>query len=476
MMRRGAEQRRNRIEAGATLVLGVAGIAALGMIALVWLLTASMIGDRTAAVRLAAQQHAARAAALLAQSQRNELETINQALLAMRAGWRADPSHFQLDDWLHRLPALDDLTHEFFQTDAKQVIVADSDSRALGLGLGSRALARRSTLEQFQNKALFGPAAPVVGFRAWTMTLALPLKTPDGHDAGQIGIFYRTRILPDLFAGTMLGEHGFAALIETGDGVVNAVAGPAAAVDGNHIVHSRMYTAMQAHGDTLWTGPSALDGVRRIHAFHPVPGWRLAVAVGLDERDALAPARRFATRAHGVAALASVLVLIAMGWLVREILFRRSLGLARRTQSKLRGEVEAAGVESRAAKGEARFMAAQLAALGTTLDGGWAAFDANFDLAGVSPAFASLSGLTEQALVRGLSLDGFWRLAAAGGALGEVDIEAEVDARLASAKAEQAGSEAWHTPAGVVELHRLPLTGGGLLLVIAGHGGGSEWA
>ncbi|MDE2516664.1 MAG: PAS-domain containing protein [Rhodospirillales bacterium] len=476
MMRRGAEQRRNRIETGATLVLGVAALAAFGMIALVWLLSASMIDDRTAAVRLAAQQHAARSAALLADAQRNELESINQALIAMRTNWRADPGHFRLDDWLHRLPALDDLTHEFFQTDAKQVIIADSDPRALGLGLGSRALARRSTLTQFQDKALFGPAAPVIGFRAWSMTLALPLKTQDGHQAGEIGIFYRTRILPDVYAGAMLGEHGFAALIETGDGVINAVAGPAAAVDANHIVHSRMFTAMQAHGDTLWTGPSALDGVRRIHAFHPVPGWRLAVAVGLDERDAMAPARLFATRAHGVAALASVLVLVAMGWLVREILFRRSLGLARRAQSKLRGEVEAAGVESRAALGEARFLAAQLAALGTTLDGGWAAFDANLDLAGVSPSFASLSGLAAESLVRGLSLDGFWRLAAAAGALGDVDIEAEVDARLASAKAEQPGSEAWHTAAGVVELHRLPLTGGGLLLVFTGHGGGSEWA
>ena len=165
-----------------------------------------------------------------------------------------------------------------------------------------------------------------------------------------------------------------------------------------------------------------------------------------------------------------------MGWLVREILFRRSLTLARRTASKLRGEVEAAGVEARAAKGEARFLGGQLAVLGENLESGWAAFDTNFDLAATSPAFAALSGLAPEALATGTSLEAVLRTAAAQGAFGEVDIEAEIEARMARAKSGEAGGESWHLAGGQLELQRLPIDGGGLVLLFPAAGAGSEWA
>ena len=476
MMRRGAEQRRNRMEPGAVLVMAIGAVAALAMLALIWVMAGNQIDGRTAAVRLAAEQRATGDAVLLAEEQRDQMMMIDQALIAMRAAWRIDPAHFRLSDWPGRLPGMAGLAPEFFLTDAKGVIIADTEAQAIGLGIGSRALASHGEMRTVQDKALFGATAPAVTLRTWSMTLGLPLHNPDGSPAGTIGIFYQTDVLARFYAGAGLGDHAFAALIETTDGVVNAVAGPAAAASGNTIAQTPMFAALRDPRRAVWIGASALDNVRRIHAFHDLEGWKLAVAVGLDEQDAMAPARNFALTVNGFAATASAVVLLAMGWLVREILFRRSLTLARRTASKLRGEVEAAGVEARAAKGEARFLGGQLAVLGENLESGWAAFDTNFDLAATSPAFAALSGLAPEALATGTSLEAVLRTAAAQGAFGEVDIEAEIEARMARAKSGEAGGESWHLAGGQLELQRLPIDGGGLVLLFPAAGAGSEWA
>ena len=74
-----------------------------------------------------------------------------------------------------------------------------------------------------------------------------------------------------------------------------------------------MYAAMQRRPDGTWVGPSAPDGVQRIHAFRPVPGRQLAVVVAVNETEAMRPAAGLAQDVRSLAIAATLVALAAIG-------------------------------------------------------------------------------------------------------------------------------------------------------------------
>ena len=156
--------------------------------------------------------------------------------------------------------------------------------------------------------------------RQYLMYLIRPLRARTGW---LIGASYRSAALVKVFAEGSLGARGVAALIDTRRGGVQAVAGPAALEPRLNVSDTMMYQSLQqktADAGT-WSGPTAMDGVVRIHAFRRVPGRDLLVLAGVDEADWMAPATAWARGAHLLALIGSASVAV-IGGVVLWVLLR----------------------------------------------------------------------------------------------------------------------------------------------------------
>ena len=76
-------------------------------------------------------------------------------------------------------------------------------------------------------------------------------------------------------------------LIGLSDGRVRASVGPTEVDPNAAIAGTPMLAAMLTNADGLWSGSSATDAVRRIHAYRRLPDRDLLVVVGMDEREAM---------------------------------------------------------------------------------------------------------------------------------------------------------------------------------------------
>ena len=225
--------------------------------------------------------------------------------------------------------------------------------------------------------------------RRYLMYLIRPLRSRPGWF---VGASYRSSALVQVFSKGALGAHGLAALIDTRHGGVQAVAGPAALHPKLNVSGTAMFKAFQNQGYSgTWIGPTGMDGVRRILAFHRVPGRDLVTVVGIDLKDWMAPTEKWARHARELAALASLLV-VAVGGLVLWWLWaldanrKLKLALAAVSQDESQGVV------------------AQLrSALGSYADGA-ALFGTDWRLIDWNPGFASATGLPPAVLRRGIAL------------------------------------------------------------------------
>lgn len=102
--------------------------------------------------------------------------------------------------------------------------------------------------------------------RTW-QPLSYLLMRLDHPGGWLIGATYRTDALAQLYtAAASLGVRGMTALIDTRLGRVQAISGPAAADPNYDISNSIMFAPLRERPEGFWVGPSALDGVQRIHS------------------------------------------------------------------------------------------------------------------------------------------------------------------------------------------------------------------
>ena len=69
----------------------------------------------------------------------------------------------------------------------------------------------------------------------------------------------------------------------------------------------------------VWTGPSAPDGVERVHAFRRLADQDLTIVIGVDRAEALRAATAWAENARFFAGSITVMVLIMAMLLLREV-------------------------------------------------------------------------------------------------------------------------------------------------------------
>jgi len=407
-------------------------IAAATLVALIWLIPTRSIEAERNDLRARIEATVSSQSVVLADELRRELLSIQQSLRILREAFQADPDHFDINAWLKQMPALTDVTDDAFIADAQYIIRHGINPAEVGLGIGSQVpgMFGRATDKPAPDEDLrIDPNLDKLQTRQHLSLMMMRLDHPGGW---VVGVSYRTDALRRMFAEANLGVQGMTAVIDTRLGRVLAVVGQAAANPNYDIAKSAMYAALQLRPDSTWIGPTAPDGVERIHAFHRVPGHQLSVVVAVGEADAMRPAIAFAQDMQSVAIAATLVVLAAMGVALFAVWTFRAKRRLR--QSLEREQISVANAQTEAAGTRTLLggRASQLQALFAGIEEGVAVLDAELRLTEWNPRFPALFGVAPDTLRRGLPLDELLRTQAREGAFGAVDdIEGEVARRLA---------------------------------------------
>lgn len=471
------QRRRGRgLDARKVIACGAVGVICLALIALIWINTDRTITiqqddmrDRVEAV-LGAQ-----AATLALQAQR-ELQMIDQSLSVLQAVWDNDPDTFSLADWHKKMPALTAVSADLFIANDKHVIVQDIIPAAIGQGIGSAyATFADGSLEPIQPQALQGgDGAAVISAlgndsvsRQYMMYMVRPLLKPQGW---LIGASYKSGALTQVFAAAGLGQGGFAAMVDTKRGGVQAVAGTAALHPKLVLANTPLYKAILAQPDGgKWIGRTPIDGVRRIIEFRHIPGRELVVLVGESTADAMAPAAALAPSARFLAVAASLLVVAIGGTVLWEVWHWRRTRYRRRALAETQAMLDSVQAEFASVRNRITVREAQLQTLLGSVTDGAALIDREQRLVAWNAPFAALTGLDNTVLREGVLLDELLRQQVLAGRFGAVeDTEAEIARRLELLRPEAGAVEVGQTaPDGTtVVLHARPLPDGGSVLIL----------
>jgi signal transduction histidine kinase len=440
--------------------LAVVGIG-FALVGLVWIGAATAIrGHRTEAMsRIAAD---AGNAALLFEAQfRRQLLAADQTLRILEQEWQRDPAQFDLDAWERRVVVLTDVALQIFIADSDGTVRASTRADIIGNDISKRDYFQHAAALPADDEKMF-MGAPVQGLttRQWQLNLARRLDWADGRFAGVIAASYDIGALSGLFGTGGRGNGDMMAVIGTKDGIVRAGIGDA--VPGNSIAGSALFAAMTAAPGAAWIGPSPIDGVTRVHGFGTVPGRDLEVVVGLDSDAAMAPSRDWE---RGVMLFAAgITALITM---VTIVLLHAERSARQREQALARDRSVLADANAELAAAEARARA-KTVQLGATLSGmtdGIMMVDAEMRLIEWNEHFAEFTGVPADILRPGLPMAEVLRGQALAGEFGAVDIEAEVERRMALLRSGATiGTVERVRPNGhVLEIRRAPLEDGGFV-------------
>lgn len=439
-------------------------LPALGLVAVTWLGTFSVISaERREAEARAVSRVTNQAASFQEQIQRQILE-LDQTLRILVGAWETDPATFDLSAWRSRAVALSDISRDLLLADNHGVIVQSTMGAVVGTNVSDRdyfVYALRHG--RMQNDTYIGPATVDGMLRERHMEVARWVRQKDGSFGGVVVVDWPTSAIDDLFRAADLGAHPLMALVGLNDGKLRAIVGSAAGSLDDGIADSPMFAELRALPNGTWTGPSAPDGVVRVHAFDRIPGRDLALVVGVDMNEALAPSYAWDSQARLFAGCISLLILILAGMLVH------SAAQTRRRQAALANErtmLAAANAQLEVAKARADAKTAQLEATLEGMSDGVAMMDAEFRLVEWNHRFPEIAGVPREILRVGVPMEELLRAQAQCGQFGPVDVETEVARRSALLRsgASLTGTIERRRPdGGTIELRRNLLSNGGFV-------------
>jgi PAS domain-containing protein len=405
-------------------------VAAATLIALIWLVASGVIQAQRTDLRARVEVTVAGQSLVLADEIHREMLGVQQSLRILKAAFQADPDHFDMGAWREQMPALTDVTDDAFIADSQYIIRHDINPPEVGLRIGSRVAGMfgpETDTPDLADDPLAVPNMQKLQTRQHLSLMLLRLERPGGW---VIGATYRTAALKRLFAEANLGLQGMTALIDTRLGRIQMVVGPAASNPNYDIAASAMYAAMRRRPDGTWVGPSAPDGVQRIHAFRPVPGHQLAVVVAVNETEAMRPAAGLAQDVRWLAIAATLVALAAMGIALYAVWTFR--GKRRLRESLEREQRVVANAQAELAEARAWFggRAGQLQALLASINEGALVLDAELRVVEWNQWFPAFFGVAPEVLQRGLPLDELLRIQVREGVFGALDdLESEVARR-----------------------------------------------
>lgn len=453
---------------------GAVLVVALALIALIWIVTGRTVQEQNAEIRDRAEQTLVGQAATTAETISHELLLIDQSLSVIQAAWKNDSDSVNLEGWQKQFPALLSVADDIFIADDKHVIRQDISPKAVGQGVGSAYVTfPHGSLEQYQSDGTKGNdsfliegdagGAPIEA-RQFLMYVVRPLDHPKGW---LIGASYRSKELTKLFADAALGYNSLVALVDTRRGVVQAVVGPAARRPVTNLSKSSFLNIISRSDSGTWLGETALDDVRRLHAFHRVPNRDMAVIVAANWDEVMAPAASLAAGDHALALAASALVLAIGGAVFGALYTFRGRRRQKRVLDRNKTELQRLRGEETNLTTRAALSAARLQALLAGVTDGVALFDSGLRLMQWNHSFQRAAG-TE--LRKDMALDSMLRQQAALGLFGPLeDAETEIARRAGLLRDGLGEGLAQPGPDGeTLLLHALPVTEGGLILILNG--------
>jgi signal transduction histidine kinase/DNA-binding response OmpR family regulator len=450
-------------------VIGQVAIVGLvvALIVFAWLGAFSAITAEREGTEVRAEAAVGTEAVALEEQVRRQLLALEQTLRFLRREQEANPSGFDLAAWAAQATLLSEISGTLFLVDDEGIVRSASGPAAAslptGLDIGSTPMLRALLAQSDTSDRMYiGPATEGQLAPGWHIDIAQRLRHPDGSFAGAIGITAPTSRFAGFFRDAHLQPDDMIALVGTGDDRLRVEVGSVPVVPDANLRDSAMLLAMQEMPDGEWIGPSAPDGIERIHAFRRVPGRDLAVVVGVERNAALAAVATWALGAEFFAGGITALVLLIAGLLLRELRARH-----RRTESedKEHSRLSASNAELEVAKAHGDAKTAQLEATLAGMTDGVAMVDANHCLMEWNDLFPEISGVPPELLRVGVSMEEMIRAQAEAGEFGPVEVEVEVARRmrlLRSGRVAETNERA--RPDGrIIELRRNHLPDGGMV-------------
>lgn len=440
-------------------------LAAAVLIAVTWafVLISEDTEEREAQVRVEAT---ASNLALAVEWQLNrQLQAVDQMIQDLAAQWKADPIHFDPGSWRRYSALLGNVSLQVFLLDTQGYVMSATRPDMMGLDMSA---ANYFTVQRgLRGQGLFvGPAIRWKTTGRWEIDLSRRLEDKDGSFAGAIVVAYDPWSLTSLLQQVDLLGHGLIALVG-GDGAVRALVSPGEVRPGEDISGAPMFSAAVQRPLGTWTGPSAPDGIARVHAFRRLPDQDLTIVVGIGRAEALQTATTWAGNATLFASGVTVSVLAMAALLIREV---RAAGRRERRLQDDRNAIEQAYGALEAAKSNAEAKTAQIE---TTLDGmsdGVMVLDRDLRLTQWNDRFPSFTGIPRELLQVGQPIEVLLRGQAIAGEFGEVeDIEEVVRSRVAQLRQAPASIQLERSrPDGsTIEMRRSRLPDGGIVTLYA---------
>jgi signal transduction histidine kinase/DNA-binding response OmpR family regulator len=397
-------------------------LAALALIGLIWLGSVVVLRANRAEVEAHAASEVANEALVFAERMNEHLAAIDRTLRVLEKDWEATPENFDLPAWRQRTLVLSDASLQVFITDASGTVRQATDPAMIGEHVADRSFFRDlAGLAADDGRMYLGQATPKPGGDGWALNLARRLDLPDGSFAGVISVTYDMVSLIRYYGQSPLGRQGLVELVGERDERLLAVEGGDAA-PGQSIAGSAMWRAIANAPDGRWIGPSAPDGVERLHAFHQLRDQNLDLVVGMAVATALGPAKVRERQALIFVSLTTLLVLmVAAGLLVETRRARRRVAVLANEQAMLA-----------AAKADADAKTQRLEVTLAGMSDGVMMMDADLRLMEWNSRFPEMIGIPPEMPIRGMSLVHILRAQARMGEFGPVDVETEVAARVAA--------------------------------------------
>jgi diguanylate cyclase (GGDEF)-like protein/PAS domain S-box-containing protein len=244
------------------------------------------------------------------------IERIDRTLLLLRKSYEDDPGHFDLRSWASRTELVGDETIQVTLIGADGYQVASTtDYRGPPPYLGDRKHFR-AHLDPAVDRLFI--SEPVVGRVSGKVSLQFTrrIRAAGGGFGGVFVISIHPDFIAPFYRAVDHGENG-SVVLRNLDGVILAAQGLSTDAIGRRIKPQPLLEALARSGSGHYWGGGAIDGSNRLVAYRSSGRFPLIFTVGLAEKDGLSGYLKHRTTYFTAAAIISLIVLIAMVFIVR---------------------------------------------------------------------------------------------------------------------------------------------------------------
>lgn len=443
--------------------VGQAGIAVATacLIFFTWVGTYSAMQAERRSARIQVETTAYNQAVAIAEKFSVQMLGYEQSIRVIEREWERAPGSFRLQTWTDALVTSADGAIDYFVTDEAGRIVQSSEPHLLGVDLSDRQFFKQeAALPSDDGLLSVDRKAEGVLAERWSITISRRLDD-NNRFAGIVGATFHSSSLGAYFRRINGEAPGGVMLLLGQTGHLRAAEGITAANPGQSVAGSSFFGAV-ASGERSWIGPTAPDGIVRIHGFYRLPDRNVSVVVGYERNAALLASNAWQRGAIVFALGITVFLLLVAGLMIRDL---RAARERERRLARGRVEQERAYMELRAAKNVADAKTRQLEVIFAGMSDGVSLVDGNLRLIQWNARFCDLAGLSPSALWTGMPFASVLRMQANAGEFGDVDVEAEVARRVAALhdRPATALTERDRPNGTTIELRRTSLASGGFV-------------